>query len=391
MRVLIAPDSFKGSLGAGAAAAALARGWLSARPGDQVTRLPLADGGEGTLEVLAAAVPGARWHRARVTGPAGGPVTARWLELPAGPPGPAGRGDGTRTAVVELARASGLPLLARPDPMGAQTTGLGELLGRALDAGAARILVGLGGSAATDGGTGALAALGARFLGAAGQRLPPGGGALAGLARADLSGLRPPPRGGVTCLTDVTAPLLGPRGAAAVYGPQKGAGPAQVARLEAGLARLAGILGGDPAAPGAGAAGGTGYGLATAWGAALAPGAAELSRLAGLDRALAEADLVITGEGRYDPTSLTGKTCGTVLEAAAAAGVPVALVAGQVGGGLAGERPAPGGPPGGARAPAAVIALADLAGSTAAALASPRHWLRQAARQVARMPPRGMA
>ena len=235
---------------------------------------------------------------------------------------------------MELARASGLPLLARPDPMGAQTTGLGELLGRALDAGVGRILVGLGGSASTDGGTGALGALGARFLDAAGNPLPPGGGALADLARADLSGLRAPPAGGVTCLTDVTAPLLGPGGAAAVFGPQKGADGPQIARLEKGLARLAETLGGDPAAPGAGAAGGTGYGLAAAWGAVLTPGAAELCRLAGLDRALAGADLVITGEGRFDETSLTGKTCGTVIAAAAAAGVPVAVVAGQVSEGL---------------------------------------------------------
>ena len=161
MRVLIAPDSFKGSASAAAAANALASGWLAVRPGDQVTRLPLADGGEGTLDVLAATVPGARWRRARVTGPGGAAVTARWLELPG------------RTAVTELARSSGLPLLARPDPMGAQTTGLGQVLGRALDGGADRMLVGLGGSAATDGGAGALAALGARFLDAAGQPQSP--------------------------------------------------------------------------------------------------------------------------------------------------------------------------------------------------------------------------
>ena len=272
--------------------------------------------------------------------------------------------------MVELARASGLPLLARPDPVGAQTTGLGEVLGRALDARTDRILVGLGGSAATDGGTGALTALGARFLDAAGQPLPPGGGALAALARADLSQLRPPPAGGVTCLTDVTAPLLGPRGAAAVFGPQKGADGAQVARLETGLARLAALLGGDPAAPGAGTAGGTGYGLAAAWGAALTPGAAELSRLAGLDRALANADLVITGEGRFDATSLTGKICGTVIAAAGAAGVPVALAVGQISGAK----------PGIAR----IVSLAALAGGTAAAQASPRRWLRLAGQQLAR-------
>ena len=394
MRVLIAPDSFKGSLGAAAAAAALAEGWLSARSGDQVTRLPLADGGEGTLDVLAAAVPGARWHRAKVTGPGGTPVMARWLELPGLP----GRGNGAvdrhgrgaaagsrgmpplgaKTAVVELAGASGLTLLARPDPVGAQTTGLGELLGRALDAGVGKILVGLGGSASTDGGTGALAALGARFLDAKGQPLAPGGGALADLATVDLSGLRAPP-GGVTCLTDVTAPLLGARGAAAVFGPQKGADGAQVARLEAGLARLAEVLGGEPDAPGAGAAGGTGYGLAAAWGAVLTPGAAELGRLAGLGRALADADLVITGEGRFDETSLTGKTCGTVIAAAAVAGVPVAVVAGQASDGLAGGVALPGGTP----ALAAVVTLAGLAGGTAAAMAGPRRWLRRAGERLA--------
>jgi glycerate 2-kinase len=432
VRVLIAPDSFKGSLGAAAVAAALAQGWLSVRPGDQVSRLPLADGGEGTLDVLAATVPGARWHRARVMGPGGAPVTARWLELPPEPSGPGlpDRGDGTpggspgrgqnsaprwptdrpvpdwrgripaatsrgllgqqgasggpatqaNTAVVELARASGLPLLARPDPMGAQTIGLGEILGRALDAGVGRILVGLGGSASTDGGTGALGALGARFLDAAGNPLPSGGGALAALAAADLSRLRAPPGGGVTCLTDVTAPLLGPRGAAAVFGPQKGADGAQIARLEAGLGRLAEMLGGDPAAPGAGAAGGTGYGLAAAWGATLTPGAAELCRLAGLDQALAGADLVITGEGRFDETSLTGKTCGTVLAAAAAAGVPVAVVAGQVSDALArpGPGPADAGVPGGIPVPVAVVTLAGLAGGTAGALARPRRRLREA-------------
>ncbi len=425
MRVLIAPDSFKGTLGAAAAAAALAEGWLSVRPGDQVTRLPLADGGEGTLDVLAATVSGARWHRARVTGPAGARVIASWLELPGGgegaPGGLPGRGQNSAarwpadrpapaqvgTAVVELARASGLPLLAHPDPMGAQTTGLGELLGRALDAGVGRILVGLGGSASTDGGTGALAALGARFLDAAGNPLPPGGGALADLARADLRGLRAPPTGGVTCLTDVTAPLPGPGGAAAVFGPQKGADGPQIARLEAGLARLAGVLGGDPAAPGAGAAGGTGYGLAAAWGAVLTPGAAELCRLAGLDRALTDADLVITGEGRFDETSLRGKTCGTVIAAAAAAGVPVAVVAGQVSDGLTvpargstapsgGHPRTPDGPgtprwpaapsdgtPGAGPALTGVVTLAGLAGGTTAALASPRRWLRLAGRRLA--------
>ena len=358
VRIVIAPDSFKGSIDAAAAASALAAGWHDARGGDEITCIPLADGGEGTLDVLAAAEPDARWHQAQVSGPAGQAVSGSWLELPG------------RTAVVELARASGLPLLSQPDPLRAQTTGTGELIGRALDAGAERIVLGLGGSASTDGGTGALAALGARFLDAAGNALAAGGGALAELASADLSGLRPPPPGGVTCLTDVTAPLLGPLGAAAVFGPQKGAGPGQVAALEAGLARLARVLGGDPAAPGAGAAGGTGYGFATAWGAVIAPGAAELCRIAGLSAALAHADLVITGEGRYDLTSTAGKVTGAVLAAAAGAGVPAALVAGSIAAEL------PGGSWRG-------ISLGELAGAAAAAQEDPVRWLRLAGRQLA--------
>jgi glycerate 2-kinase len=289
-------------------------------------------------------------------------VDAAWLELPGA------------VAAVELARASGLPLMARPDPLGAQTTGLGEIIGHALDAGARQVMIALGGSASTDGGTGALAALGARFLDAAGAPLPPGGGALAGLASADLTGLRAPPDGGVSCLSDVRAPLLGPAGAAAVFGPQKGASPAQVARLEAGLSRLASCLGGDPDAPGAGAAGGTGYGFAAAWGAQIGPGAAQLSQLAGLDHALAGAGLVITGEGRYDETSGTGKVAGTVFAVAAAAGVPAALVAGQL------AAPPP---------PGVVFAvgLADLAGGPGPALADPGHWLGRAGQELAALIP----
>jgi glycerate 2-kinase len=320
--------------------------------------LPLADGGEGTLQVLAASAPAARWHRARVTGPAGEAVASRWLELP------------DRTACIELAQASGLPLMPAPDPLGAQTTGTGELIGRALDAGARRIVLALGGSASTDGGTGALAALGARFLDAAGRDLPPGGGALGYLAAADLTGLRPPPPRGVACLTDVRSPLLGPHGAAAVFGPQKGADEAQIATLEAGLARLARVLGGDPGAGGAGAAGGTGYGFAAAWGAEITPGAAELCRIVGLDRELSRADLVVTGEGGYDASSAEGKITGTVLAAAARAGVPAALVAGTI---------AAGPPPG----TVAAVSLAALAGGPAGAMASPRRWLRAAGQRLA--------
>jgi glycerate 2-kinase len=361
LRVVVAPDSFKGSLGAAGAAAALAEGWLARRPGDEVTRVPLADGGEGTLDVLAAAGP-VTWHQATVTGPGGDPVECAWLELP------------DRVAVMELARSSGLPLLRRPDPLGAHTLGLGETIGHALDAGAREVVVTLGDSASTDGGTGVLAALGARFLDHAGHPLPPGGGALTRLAAAGLADLRRPPPGGVTCLTDVTAPLLGRHGAAATYGPQKGADEGQIALLESGLARLAAVLGGDPGAPGAGAAGGTGYGLATGWQAVITPGAPRLCELAGLDRALAAADLVITGEGRFDETSLAGKVTGTVLAAAAARGVPAALVAGQIAAG-------PGWP--GRRPPVTAVALDSLAGGTERPLADPRRWLHAAAGQLA--------
>ncbi|HZC39438.1 MAG TPA: glycerate kinase [Streptosporangiaceae bacterium] len=355
MRVVIAPDSFKGSIGAADAAQAMADGWLAVRAGDEVTCLPLADGGEGTLDVIAAAVSGARWQQVTVTGPGGQPADCPWLTLPGG------------TAVIELARASGLPLLARPDPLGAHTTGLGQVTAAALADGAREIVITLGGSASTDGGTGALAALGARFLDAAGRPLRPGGGALPGLAAVDVSGLRPAPPGGARLLADVEAPLLGPAGAAAVFGPQKGASPQQIRLLEQGLARLAALLGGDPDAPGAGAAGGTGYGFAAAWGAVFRPGAAELCRIAGLDRALAGAGLVITGEGRWDDTSVAGKVTGKVLGMARWAGVPAALVAGQIA----------------TPAPAGAIALADLAGGAEAALADPGRWLRQAGQQLA--------
>jgi glycerate 2-kinase len=359
MRVVAAPDSFKGSISAAGAAAALASGWLRVRPADEVIQLPLADGGEGTLAVLAADAPDARWHEVEVSGPGDARVLASWLEMSG------------NVAVVELATAAGLTQLTELRPMAAHSYGVGELIADALDTGATKIVVALGGSSCTDGGTGVLAALGARFTDAAGAVLPLGGGALRKLAGIELTGLRPPPGGGVTCLTDVRAPLLGPAGAAAVFGPQKGASPAQRAALEAGLARLAGLLGGDPAQPGAGAAGGCGYGLAAGWGAQLQPGAAELAVIAGLPGALEGADLVITGEGQYDASSESGKVVGAVraMAAAAPAAVPVAVVAGRVAVT----------PPAGVRA----VELAALAEGTQAALADPGRWLAEAAALLA--------
>jgi glycerate 2-kinase len=357
MRIVMAPDSFKGSISAAAAAAALSAGWRHVRPDDELIELPLADGGEGTLAVLAAAVPASRWHQAEVSGPGDARVSAAWLEL-------AGN-----VAVIELAAAAGLPLLSELSPLDAHSYGVGELIRHALDEGARRIVIGLGGSACTDGGSGLLTALGARFLDADGQDLPRGGGALGRLAAIDLAGLRPPPDAGVSCLTDVRAPLLGPAGAAAVFGPQKGAGPGDVAMLEAGLTRLAGLLGGDPDEPGAGAAGGCGYGLAAGWGACLQPGAAEIAAIVDLAEGLAGADLVVTGEGQYDATSRDGKVVAAVMAAAEAAAVPVVVVAGQL----------TAAPPAGVR----TVELATLAGTAAAAISDPGRWLAEAGQQLA--------
>jgi glycerate 2-kinase len=357
VRVLIAPDSFKGTLPATGVARALAGGWRAVRPADTVVELPLADGGEGTLDAVNAAVPQAVLHRlAPVTGPDGRPVPAAWVELPDG------------RAVVELATSSGLPLMAAPDPLGAHTSGLGEvLLAAVARAGVRAVSIAVGGSASTDGGTGALAALGAVFLDGAGRQLPPGGAALRQLARVELAGLRPAPPGGVEVLADVTTPL---RDAAAVFGPQKGAGPAEIAILTQALDRLAAVLGGAPDAPGTGAAGGTSYGFMTLWGARIVPGAARIAELAGLAAAVEAADLVLTGEGRLDRTSLAGKVPGYVARVAAAAGRECVAVTGQA-------DPAAGWP--GAR----LLTLAGLAGSAAAAMADPHRWLVAAGRQLA--------
>ncbi|AEA28998.1 glycerate kinase (plasmid) [Pseudonocardia dioxanivorans CB1190] len=364
MRIVIAPDSFKGSVSASAVAAAVGHGWREVRSGDEIVHIPLADGGEGTLDTIASNDRGALRRTRTVTGPDGRPVDAGWLELDDG------------TAVVELATACGLPLMGRLDPLGADTTGLGELLYAATDAGACRLIVALGGSASTDGGTGALTALGARFLDAHGDPLPPGGGALAALADVDLSGLRPAPAGGVLCLVDVTAPLLGPFGAAAVFGPQKGATPDDITTLEQGLGRLAAFFRGAPAAPGSGAAGGTAYGLASAWDARLSGGATTIAEFAGLRRALEGADLVVTGEGRLDTQSLMGKVVGHVLDTATGLGVAAALVVGQV---------AVPPPPGVRRC----VELAQLAGTAAAAQDEPVRWLTAAGRQLAASVPMG--
>lgn len=357
MRVLCAPDSFKGSASAVEVADALASGWRSVRGGDDLLLCPMADGGDGTAEVLRHSCGGITVPL-RVTGPVAGTVPAWWLLL----------GDGT--AVVELALACGLPLLDRPDPMGAHTQGFGELLGAAArDSRVQRILATLGGSASTDGGTGALTALGAVFADSNGQTVGLGGRCLSQIAEVDLTRLCPAPTGGVRVLTDVRAPLCGPYGAASVFGPQKGATAQQICELDEGLVRLAGLLGGDATMPGAGAAGGTGYGLARCWGAELAGGAAGVGELLGLGEAIAGCDVILTGEGRLDATSLNGKVIGHLLSQAG--GRPVLVCAGALG-------DLPDG------VVADVVACADLAGSNQAAMADPRGWIMRAGATLAR-------
>lgn len=362
LTVVVAPDSFKGSLSALEVAEAIAEGWRAVRPQDELHLVPQADGGEGTLDAVAAAVPGAIRHSVEnVTGPDGRPVRGEWLALPDG------------TAVVELAQMSGLPLMRELDAGGATTRGLGEVLTAALDSGARAIAIGLGGSASTDGGVGALAALGLELQDDSGATLDDGGAALAHLATANRSALRPAPAGGVILLSDVTAPLLGPEGAAAIFGPQKGASPEQVVSLDAALARFAAVLGGPTDVAGMGAAGGTGYGFVTAWGATVLSGADYLAELGGLDGILSGADVLISGEGRFDSQSLGGKVVGQLLHAAEAHGLRAGVIAGQVTteASLGGE-------------PVWTSALVDQAGSVEAAIAEPARWLREAGAAAAR-------
>jgi glycerate kinase len=364
--VVLAPDSFKGTIGAADAAAALAAGWASVRPDDRAVLRPLADGGEGTLDAFAAAVDGAVRMPVRATGPDGTPTDAAWLRLPPTAEAPHG------TAVVELASTSGIELLGeRRLGEDAHTLGFGQAIVAALDAGVSRLVLGIGSSASTDGGAGMLTALGARFLDASGAPIPPGARGLGAVEVADLTALRPLPAGGVIVLSDVTHPLLGAHGAAAVFGPQKGLDGAGVERAEAALARLAGLLPVDPETPGAGAAGGTGFGL-LAWGARLVAGSREVGELAGLPAALAEAAFVVTGEGSFDGQSAAGKVPSYVAETAAASGASAFLVAGRIT------------PDADVSAFAAHASLTQLAGSTEAAIREPARWLTAAGAELAR-------
>ncbi|MGR8007285.1 glycerate kinase [Streptomyces hypolithicus] len=319
-RVLVAADKFKGSLTAVQVAERVTAGLRRVVPDVSVEALPVADGGDGT--VAAAVAAGFERREVRVTGPRGEQLTAAYALR-----------DGT--AVVEMAEASGLQHL--PDgvfaPLTATTYGSGELLAAALDAGARTIVFGVGGSATTDGGAGMLSALGARFLNAAGEPVGPGGGGLRDLATADLSGLdKRLTEVDLVLASDVDNPLTGPKGAAAVYGPQKGAGEDDVATLDAALAHYASVLGGEDLAqsPGAGAAGGIGFGALIALGASFRPGIEVMLDVLGFASALERATLVITGEGSLDAQTLHGKAPAGVAAAARAQNVEVIAVCGRL-------------------------------------------------------------
>lgn len=329
MKIILAPDSFKGSLSARAAAEAMAAGIRRVRPDTETVLIPLADGGEGTLDAFLSGGDGLHTPL-RVRGPLGTPVDAAFGLLNAG-----------RAAVVEMALAAGLGLTppGERDPRRATTYGVGELLRAAAETGATEIIVGLGGSATNDGGVGALQALGVRFLDGDGRLLPSGigGGRLSDIAGVDASGLHfPVATVRVTLASDVTNPLFGPNGASAVYGPQKGADDGMVAELDAALAHFADIikrdLGADVAhAPGAGAAGGLGYGLMAVLGAEMRSGIDLVLDTVGFEARAWDADWVWTGEGKIDAQTAQGKAItGVLARCAKLGGVPVIAFGGSV-------------------------------------------------------------
>ncbi len=374
MRIVIAPDKFKGSLSATQVAAAIAAGLRAEWPAAELVTIPVADGGDGTVDAAVAA----GFERAPVTaaGPTGEPVHTSYAR----------RGE---TAVVELASVCGLMLLpgGRREPLTASSFGAGQVLAAALEAGARRIIFGVGGSASTDGGTGLLQALGARVLDSGGEPLGPGGGALRDVASLDLSGLHPALLACCVILaTDVTNPLTGPDGAAEVYGPQKGASPGQVRELASGLRRWAAVVtetvGADRSqAPGAGAAGGVGFAALAVLGAEPRPGIGLVLDLADFDAALAGASLVITGEGSLDEQSLSGKAPVGVARAAAEHGIPVVAVVGRST--LAGSRLA-------AAGISAVYSLSDLESDPARCNAEASMLLERVGRAMAQDRPAGV-
>ena len=351
-RILIAPDSFKGSATSIEVAEAIARGWRSVRPDDELIQIPYADGGEGSLLAIESARPDSQ----RIYCPEVSP-DAYWLLL-----------DGS-TAVVELAQTSGLTLLPSLDPMGAHTFAFGQVIAAAAkDSRVERIYCALGGSASTDGGVGALMALGFDFLDTQGVSVGLGGGALSKLVSISTTRAIAPPRGGVVLLVDVQSTLLGENGAAAVFAPQKGATKEQVAELENALKHFASYLG-NADSPGSGAAGGSAYGLSALWGATIENGAEKIAELCGIEAALIGTDLVITGEGRLDSQSFQGKVVGYMSQKAATAQVPIAYCVGS----LESDFPSHS---------SAGVSLSEIAGSSALAMQNPDKYLFEAGVQL---------
>ncbi|AKA80925.1 glycerate kinase [Pseudomonas synxantha] len=329
MKIIIAPDSFKDSLSAAGTAQAIAEGLAQVWPDAQLVECPMADGGEGTVDAVLAACNG-QLRRQLVQGPLGVTVEARWGWL-----------ADSHTAMIEMAEASGLQLVApeQRDACSSTTYGTGELIRAALDAGAQRIILAIGGSATNDGGAGAMQALGVQLLDAASQPLPPGGLALTRLSHISLESLDPRlAQVRFEIAADVNNPLCGPHGASAIFGPQKGASPEQVAQLDAALGHFADhcaqVLANDVRdQPGSGAAGGLGFAAKAFLGARFRPGVEVVAELVGLDDAVRGADLVITGEGRFDAQTLRGKTPFGVARVAQRHGVPVIVIAGILGDG----------------------------------------------------------
>jgi len=325
MRIVVAPQEYKGTLTAQEAAEAMAEGAKRAAPDATIEAAPLSDGGPGLVEAILTASRGRR-ERALVEDPLARTIVAHWALLEDG------------VAVIESAAAAGLTLLREDerDPRTTTSYGVGQLMLAALDAGCGQMIVGLGGSATNDGGTGMAAALGVRFLDVVGGAIPPGGAALAQLDRIDASGLDPRmEHTAVMAATDVTNPLCGPEGASLVYGPQKGASPEVAGELDAALRRYADIIERDMGVSvlirlGAGAAGGLGAGLIAFARASVKPGFDVVAKAIGLSERLRGADLLLTGEGRLDGQTGYGKTVAGVARMAAEYGVPVLVIPGRL-------------------------------------------------------------
>ena len=358
MKILIAPDSFKGSISAIDAAKAIASGWMRSRQNDEITIAPLADGGEGTLDAIAH-IHGGTFMPLSVVGPDNRKVEARWLLLDDG------------RAIVELASASGITHMQQLDAMRAHTYGFGELLKSAASHPLTKeIIATLGGSASTDAGVGALMALGYKFFDENGQSVALGGENLPKIKSVDASDAYLPTCS-VKVLTDVSNPLLGIKGAAHVFAPQKGAITADIEVLENGLENFAAITSGDIGVAGSGAAGGTAFGLAALWSARIESGATYLFGLLGIESEIKNADLIITGEGALDSQSWDGKVIGALADITDRNGSQLWAIVGsdktvqkntQLN---------------------QVISLSILAGSTDEAIAHPHHWLECAGEEAA--------